>query len=195
MSNETREDLIEESKRACGKFNAILIFNGEGGAYRAILDSIERSFVGCQTASWLWDAKSYEMMDVFALPSQDIEGEFVNHTGIFRKNSGEGEIILQYYDGKYFIENLFWFDDFDTNIGHYIIRDHFQGQPGCTLILGFELSIHITNIEQSLTKTINDTSLHPVLILEKSSNIQDYFIEDDERRKMLYGYLKKLRVE
>lgn len=180
-----------------GNFNAILCFKNRLLEFNLLYEEIKALFNPKKVEISLFDLDNFEMKEI------DVSASFKNKNAIRKVIfiHDEEKIILEHYKEFFLIEHLFRFDNFHSlKQGKSVIEKYLSKEIDSKLIMGFELSIHINSLVNSVEENIEDASLHPIITLTNVNNKlkkEIYNFENnkisDQKIKLIEQYIYNFR--
>ena len=156
-------EFISNDSISFGKFNAILFFRDVQSYLQIVCDDIVNLFKPDEINWSLFDLDNLEMKEIGGYPSSQASNSIIR--AIFGKEAET--IIVEYYNGQFIIENLCRYDNVQAIEGSSVISKYLREKMNSSLIIGYELSIHISSYSSSLEENSKDTSLHPIVVVKK----------------------------
>lgn len=193
MENEL--GFISNSLSSFGKFNAILFFKSDSRDFQIIYSDLVDTFRSTEIKKSFFDLDSQKMRVMDSIDPFNARNCIVQ---VIFKDESE-EIILEYFNSQFIIENLFHSENLKTSKGYERLKKYLTTKEDATLILGYELSIAIDSFDESLQNIIDDVSCHPVAVikihsgrLERKEYVSDPSEISKKKILMILQYFKKL---
>jgi len=179
-----------------GKFNAIYSNIGSVNRFKSIVEEVTKEFKPQETVFSRFDLESMEMLS-FDFERTIIENDSIIYKAILSQK--DEEIIVEYSKGKVLVEHLFWYYPERYLKGINMIKKIIQDEKDGVLIIGFELSIDVNRVEESIEEVKSDKSIHPVIIIHIgktnksiSEHISDKSIITEQKIRIINSYIKNL---
>lgn len=193
---ENNIDLIPFSPSSFGNFNAVLSFSMSATDFPAIYEDLLDTFKPIDVKKSFFDLDKEEMK---IADSIDVVGK-PNCILRIILHRDEEDIILEYFDSKCLIQNLFHPQQQRDRIGDKLIKKYLKKKGDSILVLGFELSMDIQSFKASLNDTTSDPSCHPIVIIkspkgkrhEKDEYVSDSSEISRKKMEMILEYTRKV---
>lgn len=177
-----------------GKFNAIYTTIGSINRFKSLVEEVTREFKPEETVFSRFDLESKEMS--FDFERTIIDNDSIIHKAILSRK--EEEIIVEYCTGKVLVEHLFWYYPERCLTGMGMINKIIQDdEKDGVLITGFELSVDVNRVEESIEEVKTDKSTHPVIIInfgKTNKSISEYRSDNsiitEHKMQMIKSYIE-----
>ncbi len=183
-----------------GNLEAVLFFNKKETTVLEIIQKIEEYKYEKNYYTGI-DSSNYDMLFF------DNQDELMSLSSMFMKkityHKSTESIMIEFKDDNILLSHFFRYDWYNLQIDGFvnIMNFYFSKLKDIKLVVGFELSLDVTDFEEILKETIMDTSQHPLYIVTKNGgNIKtDKYTSDILEKEydwsIMDNYLKNIIIK